>query len=80
MTFNSIPGPRPVTYRQVVARLAQLRARRRRLGYFDFSSDSYDMRSTEARAYRIWGRILGERRPLQCMHWGTPVRWNTYHH
>lgn len=64
----------------IEARLARLRARRRRLGWFDFSSDSWDMRTTRARAWRIYQRLHGQRVPLECVERARAVPWNSYHH
>jgi hypothetical protein len=61
-------------------RLAALRDGRRRLGWFDYSSGSWDMRTTEARALRIVDRLAGIRRPLECVHRNRPLPWNAYHH
>lgn len=61
-------------------RLARLRAKRRRIGWFDYSSDSYDMKSTAARAMRIFARLNGERAPLECICSGRALPWNSYHH
>ena len=63
----------------IANRLARLRARRRRLGWFDYSSDSWDMRTTQARALRIYLRLMGRRCPLECVHSGRPLPWNSYH-
>jgi len=60
-------------------RLARLRACRRRIGWFDFSSDSWDMQTTSARAYRIFARLHGERRPLESVFGELPLPWNAYH-
>ena len=61
-------------------RLARLRACRRRIGWFDFSSDSWDMQTTNARAYRIFARLQGERRPLECAFGGRALPWNAFHY
>lgn len=41
-----------------------------RIGWFDFSSDSYDMRMCEARAYRIQQRLVGVRITIRQALWG----------
>lgn len=65
--------------RTIHLRLAELRARRRRMGWFDFSPDSYDMRTTQCRAFRIFLRLRGERQPLES-DMGRPLAWNAYHY
>lgn len=62
---------------QVLRRLADKRSARRRLGWFDFSSDSYDMRTTAQRAVRIAARIRGQREPLTT-EYGWVAPWNSY--
>lgn len=72
--------PGALTFAQIDARLCRLRERRRRLGWFDWSSGSYDRRSTAERALRIWLRLQGQREPLR--HTENPeraVHWNVYH-
>lgn len=64
---------------QIQTRLARLRAGRRRIGWFDFCSDSWDMRTTAQRALRIYLRLQGIRSPLES-ETGRPVPWNTFHH
>ena len=64
----------------ITRRLAALRDRRRRLGWFDYSAGSWDMRTSEARASRIADRLAGTRRPLECVHSNRPLSWNAYHH
>lgn len=64
----------------LLRRLAQLRSRRRRIGWFDFSSDSVDMVTTSARALRVLQRLRGNRRPLISPFNEKPVPWNTFHH
>lgn len=54
----------------VTQRLAALRARRRRSGWFDFSPWSWDMCTAVARVSRIVHRHAGARRPLECVHSG----------
>lgn len=60
-------------------RLVPRRAARRNGGFFDHSSGSWDMRTTQQRAYRIRLRLLGARAPLTSEFSETPVRWNSYH-
>ena len=43
---------------------------RLRLGWFDHCSDSYDNRVVNARAYRIWLRLRGERVTFRQALWG----------
>jgi hypothetical protein len=69
----------PLSLKTIEGRLARLRSCRRRLGWFDYSSDSYDMRTTCARAYRIYARLQGERVPLECVASGRAIPWNSYH-
>lgn len=64
---------------RICDRLARLRAGRRRIGWFDFCSDSWDMRTTAQRALRIYLRLQGIRSPLES-EMGRPVPWNTFHH
>lgn len=64
----------------IVRRLARLRAGRRKIGWFDFASDSWDMRTTTERAARIWARICGRRQPLLNPESQRPVPWNSFHH
>lgn len=64
---------------ELAARLVRRRAARRNLGFFDHCSDSWDMRTTEQRAYRIRLRALGIRAPLTSGLSATPVPWNSYH-
>ena len=68
-----------MTLYNVCNRLAHLRAQRRRLGWFDFSSDSWDMQTTMARALRIYRRVQGHRQPLTNVHNDRPIPWNAYH-
>jgi hypothetical protein len=68
-----------MTLEVVTRRLSVLRARRRRVGWFDYSPWSWDMRTTVARALRIVDRLAGICRPLECVHSGKPLRWNAYH-
>lgn len=68
-----------LTLDAVTQRLAALRARRRRIGWFDFSPWSWDICTTVARASRIVRRLAGTRRPLECVHSGKPLPWNAYH-
>lgn len=65
--------PKALTFTQVFERLVRLRATRRRLGWFDHCSDSFDMRSTSARAWRIYQRIGGVREPLLHPENGRPI-------
>ena len=67
-------------FRELLRRLAQLRSRRRRLGWFDFSSDSVDMVTTSARALRVLQRLRGVRRPLISPFNEKPVPWNSFHY
>jgi hypothetical protein len=71
--------PNELDLYQLSERLARLRACRRRLGWFDFSSDSWDMRTTMARALRIFRRVNGFREPLANVHNDRPIHWNAYH-
>lgn len=64
---------------EIASRLVPRRTARRRMGYFDHCSDSYDMRTTVQRAYRIRLRALGVRAPLTSGYNDTPVRWNSFH-
>lgn len=64
---------------QIRDRLAQLRAGRRRIGWFDFSSDSWDMQTTMARALRIFMRTRGVRMPLTNELNDRPLPWNAFH-
>lgn len=64
---------------QIRDRLAHLRAGRRRIGWFDFSSDSWDMQTTMARALRIFMRTRGVRVPLTNEQNDRPLPWNAYH-
>lgn len=68
-----------LTLPQIHDRLARLRARRRRIGWFDFSSDSWDMRTTACRALRIYRRLRGQRDPLTTEFNDRPIPWNSYH-
>jgi hypothetical protein len=54
-----------MTYEQITAKIKNKTIRRLRIGWFDHCSDSYDMRLVNARAYRIWLRIHGERISLR---------------
>lgn len=67
-----------MSFYDILNRLAHLRASRRRIGWFDFCSDSWDMRTTSARAMRIFLRLRGERQPLESVS-GAPISWNSYH-
>jgi len=51
-------------------RIARKSAARRRIGWFDFSRDGYDMRMCEARAFRIQQRLVGVRITLREALWG----------
>lgn len=75
-------GPKvevPVTFEWITQRLIRNRARRRRLGIFDHSAWSWDIRTSRSRAWRIWRRINGVREPLLCANTDRPVPWNSYH-
>lgn len=50
--------------------IARKTGARRRIGWFDFSLDSYDMRLCEARAFRIQRRLAGVRITLREALWG----------
>jgi len=56
----------------IVRMIKQKTIARRRVGWFDHSSDGYDMRMVEARALRIYLRQIGERIKLREALWGTP--------
>jgi hypothetical protein len=45
-------------------------AARRRIGWFDWSSDSYDMRVAMARAVRVWFRVVRGARVSRSMAMG----------
>lgn len=51
-------------------RIARNTARRRRIGWFDFCIDSYDMQGCRARAYRIQQRLIGNRLSFYQAMWG----------
>jgi hypothetical protein len=54
-----------------ITRMIQQKAvTRRRIGWFDYSSDSYDMRVVQARALRIYLRQRGDRIKLREALWG----------
>jgi len=69
------------TFSEVQMKVTMKRANRRRLGPFDWMSDSFDMKSSEARAWRIWQRINGVREPLihPCS-MTQAIPWNSYHY
>lgn len=66
---NTIPATRsPVTFREIRNSVVAKMARRLRIGWFDYSSDSYDMRVAGARACRIHARLQGRRLSLrECL-------------
>lgn len=68
-----------LSYLQIFNRLMRLRAKRRRLGFFDYSPLSWDHDTTGRRAVRIHLRLHGVREPLYSVHSDRPVPWNTYH-
>ena len=51
---------------EVAARMAS----RMRMGFFDWSSDSYDMRVAMARAVRVWFRVVRGSRVSRSMAMG----------
>lgn len=54
-----------IDFDELERRMARKIASRKKIGWFDFCSDSYDMRVAGARAYRIFCRITrGERQTL----------------
>ena len=53
MTMNISTATGDLTWTGIVQRLARLRTARRRIGWFDFASNSWDMRTTTERAFRI---------------------------
>jgi len=68
-----------ITFEEVQIRMIRKRASRRRLGWFDFCRDSWDVRSTGQRAWRIWRRLSGVREPLLSLDHEHPIPWNSYH-
>jgi hypothetical protein len=54
----------------ITRRVMQQTIARRRIGWFDYSSDSFDMRVVNARALRIYLRQHGERITLRRAMWG----------
>jgi hypothetical protein len=54
----------------ITANIKRKTIKRLRLGWFDHCSDSYDTRLVNARAYRIWLRLRGERITLRQALWG----------
>lgn len=78
--MNTSTATGDLTWAGIVQRLARLRAARRRIGWFDFASDSWDMRTTTERAFRIWARISGKRQPLVNPESQRPVPWNSFHY
>ncbi|KGM38718.1 hypothetical protein JY96_21330 [Aquabacterium sp. NJ1] len=59
-----------MTYEEIKQQIVRKSVARRRIGWFDFSMDSYDMRMCAARAYRIQQRIAGQRISLREALWG----------
>ena len=77
---NRYPTRAPAPeFTDLLRRLAQRRSSRRRLGWFDFSSDSVDMMTTSARALRVLQRLRGIRPPLISPFNERAVPWNTFH-
>lgn len=65
MTERTTP-PRTL---DLALRILNKMASRQRLGWIDYSSDSYDVRVANARAQRIKARLRGERMTLnQALH------------
>jgi hypothetical protein len=54
-----------IDFYEIRGRIAGRMADRRRLGWFDFSPFSYDMRVAHARAWRIVCRLNGRRITLR---------------
>lgn len=54
----------------IIDRIVQKMVSRLRLGWFDHSSDSFDMRVARARAYRIQQRLAGNRITMKQALWG----------
>lgn len=69
-----------LSFTVIFERLVRLRATRRRLGWFDHCSDSFDMRSTSARAWRLYQRVAGVREPLLHPENGRPIPGRSYHY
>lgn len=69
-----------LTFTDVFERLVRLRSSRRKLGWFDHCSDSFDMRSTSARVWRIYQRLGGVREPLRHPNNDRPVPGRSYHY
>lgn len=61
---------RSPTMDEITARIKAKTLSRLRVGWFDHCSDSYDMRVVQARAYRIFCRLRGERISLRSALWG----------
>ena len=83
MTAGEVDEPqvvRPPVFDDVLRRMVRLRAKRRRLGWFDHCSDSWDMRSTSARAWRVYQRIKGIREPLLHPHNDRPIPGRSFHY
>lgn len=77
MTTPATLPIRELSLSQLTRLLALKRARRRRLGWFDFCTDSHDMRTTECRALRVVQRLRGRREPL-CNTWGKAISGRPY--
>lgn len=74
------PPAKSIGFNDVLRRIVRLRAKRRQLGWFDHCSDSWDMRSTSARAWRVYQRIKGLREPLLHPDSERPIPGHSFHY
>lgn len=59
-----------MNFQQLQDRIVAKMAARRRIGWIDYCSDSYDMRVAGARAVRVMARARGERMSMREAMWG----------